>query len=397
MKQSQMSGKVGLSETIAIDEKVKKLRAEGRRVISFGAGQPDAPTPPEVCEAGIAAIRGGATKYTSPGGCLELRQAICEKLERDNGLSYRPEQIVVSAGAKQAIFMALAVIVDPGEDVLLPAPYWVSYPTQISILGGNPRVIPTDERTGFKITAEQLRASITPNTACLILNSPSNPTGAVYSREELEAIGEVVLESGIQVVTDEIYERIVFGDSAHVSLASLSPALQKKTAVVNGVSKAYSMTGWRIGYFAAEPEWAERATALQSHLSGNPCSVSQEAAIEALRRGDASVREMVSVFGRRREQLLDLLRPAERLSLCPPDGAFYAFPDVSGYFGRSTGGTVLEDDLALAGYLIEEAGVALVPGSGFGSPKHMRLSFAASDREIEEGVRSMVAALGKLA
>ncbi|MEZ4648701.1 MAG: pyridoxal phosphate-dependent aminotransferase [Candidatus Eisenbacteria bacterium] len=396
MKQSQMSGKVGLSETIAIDEKVKKLRAEGRRVISFGAGQPDAPTPASVCEAGIKAIRGGATKYTSPGGCLELRQAICEKLARDNGLAYQPDQIVVSAGAKQSIFMALAVIVDPGEEVLLPAPYWVSYPTQVSILGGTSRVLPTDERTGFKITAAQLRDAITPRTACLILNSPSNPTGAVYSRAELEAIGEVVLETGIQVVTDEIYERIVFGGAEHVSLASLSPELKALTAVVNGVSKAYSMTGWRIGYFAAEPEWAERATALQSHLSGNPCSVSQEAAIEALLRGDESVREMVSVFGRRREKLLGLLRPADRLGLCPPDGAFYAFPDVSGYFGLSAGGAVLEDDVALAGYLIEEAGVALVPGSGFGSPRHVRLSFATSDQDIEDGVQSMVAALGKL-
>lgn len=396
MKQSLMSGKVGLSETIAIDEKVKELRAAGRKVISFGAGQPDAPTPGRVCDAGIAAIRNGATKYTSPGGSIELRRAICEKLRRDNGLEYEPGNIIVSAGAKQSVFMALAVIVDPGEEVLLPAPYWVSYPTQVEVLGGVPRVLPTDESTGFKIRPDQLRKAISPRTCCLILNSPSNPTGAVYSRNELEAIGEVVLETGIQVITDEIYERIVYDGAEHVSLASLSPELRARTAVVNGVSKAYSMTGWRIGYFAAEPEWVEKATALQSHLSGNPCSVSQEAAIEALRGADADVLRMVEVFARRRTRLLELLSGADRLRLSPPQGAFYAFPDLSGYYGLSGGGGGVEGDLGLASYLIEEAGVALVPGSGFGSPRHLRISYATSDAEIETGIGAMVEALGRL-
>ena len=396
MKQSRMAGKVGLSETIAIDEKVKQLRAAGRSVISFGAGQPDAPTPDRVCEAGIAAIRNGSTKYTSPGGTLELRRAVCEKFRRDNHLDYGPGNIVVSAGAKQSIFTALAVIIDPGDEVLLPSPYWVSYPTQVEVLGGIPRVLPTDESTGFKVTASQLREAVTPRTACLILNSPSNPTGAVYSREELEAIGDVVLESGIKVVTDEIYERIVYEDATHVSLAGLSPELKKQTAVVNGVSKAYSMTGWRIGYFAAEEPWAEKATALQSHLCGNPCSISQEAAIEALLRAEEDVRGLVAVFRRRRSRLLELLAGAGRLRLCPPQGAFYAFPDVSGYYGLSDGGAPLESDLELASYLIERAGVALVPGSGFGSPRHVRISFATSDADIEAGMAAAVEALGRL-
>ncbi len=396
MKKTALSDKVSLSETIAIDERVRELKAQGREVISFGAGQPDAPTPASVGEAGIAAIRGGMTGYTSPAGTMELRKAICEKFQRDQGLDYEPGDIVVSAGAKQSIYMALSALVDPGEEVLIPSPYWVSYPTQVAVVGGVPKVIVTDESTGFKVTPQQLREAITDRTSCLILNSPSNPTGSVYTRSELAALAEVIVSSGIHVITDEIYERIVYDGAEHVSLAALSPEMKERTAVVNGVSKAYSMTGWRIGYFAANRAWAQAATALQSHVCGNPCSISQEAATHALRAADPDVERMVSVFARRRMAVLKWLGQAPAIRLSPPAGAFYAFPDFSAYFHRSFGGEKIGDDLGLARFFIDEAGVALVPGRGFGAPNNLRISYAVADEQIDKGLAAMVEALGKL-
>jgi aspartate aminotransferase len=385
-----------MSPTLAIDERVRELTAAGERIISFGPGQPDAPTPENVCAAGVAAIGRGETRYTSPGGSLELRQAISRKLERDNGIRYAADQIVVSAGAKQSIYMALSVLVDPGDEVLIPSPYWVSYPAQVEMLGGTVRVVTTDESTGFKLTPDHLERSLNAKSRCLILNSPSNPTGAVYSRQELEALAAVIEASDLYVITDEIYERIIYDDAEHVSLASLSDLLRERTAVVNGVSKAYSMTGWRIGYFAATQAWAKKATALQSHLCGNPCSISQSAAIEALDNADGSVNAMVGDFARRRSLVLDWVSKASDLKLAEPPGAFYVFPDFSGYYGRSAGGPAIGDDIAMASYLIDEARVAFVPGSAFGSSRHLRISYALSDDMINEGLAAMVDALNKL-
>lgn len=398
MKRSNRARGVRLSTTIAIDEKARRMQAEGIKLWGFGAGQPDFPTPPAVAEAGIAAIRAGKTVYTSPQGTLALRQEICRKLERDNGLAYQPDEILVAAGAKQAIYMALATLVDPGDEVLLPAPYWVSYPEMIRLCDGVPQVLSTDESTGFKITPEQLAAAIGPRTVAIILNTPSNPTGIVYTRSELEALDRVVAENGLHLITDEIYERILYDGSEHVSPSAVSPGLRERTAVVNGVSKAYSMTGWRIGYMAAPRDWTEPAVALQSHLSGNACSISQEATVAALQGDDASIREMVAAFTRRRKRVLELLAEGRELRLVPPRGAFYVFPDVSAYYGRSLDGAgrAVRGSQGMAEFLLDTARVAVVPGDAFGSDRHVRISFACSDETIEEGLRSVTAALSRL-
>lgn len=398
MKRSNRAQQVRLSTTIAIDEKARRLKAEGIKLWGFGAGQPDFPTPSFVSAAGIQAIQDGKTVYTSPQGTVELRRAICAKLERENGLCYAPNEILVAAGAKQAIYMALAALVDPGDEVLVPAPYWVSYPEMIRLCDGVPKILPTDESTGFKITPEQLAAAIGPRTVGIILNTPSNPTGIVYSRSELTALDGVVAEKGLHLITDEIYERILYDGAEHVSPAAVSPTLRERTAVVNGVSKAFSMTGWRIGYMAAPPDWTEPAIALQSHLSGNACSISQEATIAALEGDDASIRGMVDTFAARRRRVLDLLREAPELRIVPPMGAFYVFPDFSAYYGRSLdgAGAAVSGSQGMAEFLLDTARVAVVPGDAFGSDRHLRISFACSDQVIEEGLRSLTASLARL-
>jgi aspartate aminotransferase len=396
MKRSSRAIEVRLSSTLAIDEKVRGLVAQGEKLWNFGAGQPDFPTPEHVADAGVRAIREGKTVYTSPQGTAALRTAICKKLERENGLRYSPDEVLVSAGAKQAIFLALAVLVDPGDEVLVPAPYWVSYPEMIRLLDGVPKILPTDESTGFKITPAQLASAVTPKTVALILNTPSNPTGIVYTRNELEALDRVVVERELHLITDEIYERILYAGAEHVSPAAVSSSLRERTAVVNGVSKAFSMTGWRIGYMAAPADWIRPAIAMQSHLSGNACSISQEASVAALSGPDETLREMVRIFTERRTRVLALLAEARDLKVVPPKGAFYVFPDFSAYYGRSAGGRPVSGSESMAEYLIDEGRVALVPGNAFGSDRHLRISFAVKNDVIEEGLRAMVKALEKL-
>jgi aspartate aminotransferase len=398
MKRSRRAKTARFSTTLAIDDKARRLKAGGVRLWGFGAGQPDFPTPDAISAAGIQAIKDGKTVYTSPQGTVELRRAICAKLERDNGLKYGPDEIVVSAGAKQAIYMALAVLVDPGDEVLVPAPFWVSYPEMVQLLDGVPVVLPTDESTGFKITPEQLAAAITPRTVAIILNTPSNPTGIVYERSELEAMGRVLAERGLHLITDEIYERILYDGAVHVSPAAVSPDLREMTAVVNGVSKAFSMTGWRIGYLAAPRDWADPAVAMQSHLSGNPCSISQEATLSALNGDDATVRVMAETFARRRTRVLELLAQAPKLRVVPPKGAFYVFPDFSAYYGLSLDGTgkAVSGSQGMAEFLLDTAHVVLVPGDAFGSDRHLRISFACAETVIEEGLSSMIAILARL-
>ena len=396
MKHSSRAQMVQLSTTLAIDEKARALAAKGEKLWNFGAGQPDFPTPAHIAEAGVRAIHEGKTVYTSPQGTLALRRAICEKLERENGLHYSPDEVVVSAGAKQAIYLALATLVDPGDEVLVPSPYWVSYPEMIRLCDGVPKFLPTDESTAFKITPRQVEEAVGPRTVGLILNTPSNPTGTVYTREELEALDRVVAERQLHLITDEIYERLVYDGAVHVSPAAVSPSLRGRTAVVNGVSKAYSMTGWRIGYLAAPADWAGPAIAMQSHLSGNACSISQEASVAALSGPDETIRKMAAVFAARRTRVLALLAEARDLRVSPPRGAFYVFPDFSAYYGRSAGGRTVSGSREMAEYLIDAARVVLVPGEAFGSDRHLRISFAVSDTVIEEGLRSMAGALDRL-
>ncbi len=396
MKLSARSRAVELSSTLAIDERARVLVAKGEKIWNFGAGQPDFPTPPSAADAGIRGIREGKTRYTSPAGTIELRRAISEKLERENGVHVPPEDVLVASGAKQAIYLLLAAAIDPGDEVIIPAPYWVSYPEQVKVLGGIPKIVPTDESTCFRMPAERLREAVGPRTRCLILNTPANPTGAVYSRAELEAIAQVVVEKDLLLITDEIYEKILYEGSEHVSVASLGPEVAARTATVHGVSKAYAMTGWRIGYAGGPHDWIDAAGGIMSHVAGNACSISQEATVGALTGAADEVRTMVETFRGRRERVLGLLGQAKDLTICAPLGTFYAFPDVSGYFGRRAGDHVLRSAMDIVGYLLETAKVAVVPGEAFASPRHLRLSFATSDAVIEGGLRAMVEALERL-
>ncbi len=396
MKPSRRASGVTPSTTIAIDEKARRLAASGTRVWNLGAGQPDFPTPPCAAEAGIEAIRAGRTTYTSPNGTIELRTAIAEKLGAENGVVVTPEEVLVGAGAKQSIYTALAAVLDDGDEVLLPAPYWVSYPEQVRLLGGVPKVIETDESTGFTLTPEALTRAIGPRSRVLMINSPNNPTGAVYDRAQLEALARIVVERDLLLITDEIYETIVFGGAEHVSVASLGREIAARTLTVNGVSKSFSMTGWRIGYAAGPRQWVDAAAGIQSHLSGNASSISQAAAIAALRDGGVACREMAQVFAVRRERVAAILARAPRLRVCPPRGAFYVFPDVSSYLGLQAEGRVIDTVDDLAAWLLETAHVAVVPGSAFGSSRHVRLSFAASNEVLDAGYGAFVDGLERL-
>lgn len=386
MNLSERARGMSPSPTLALDAKVKAEIAGGADIINFGVGEPDFDTPEPIKEAAIRAIRDGFTKYTPTPGIPELRRAIAEKLERDNGLSYAPDEVVVAVGAKHALYNAFQVLLDPGDEVLLPAPYWVSYPEQILLAGGRPAIVETTERTAFKVTPEMLAEHLGPRTRGLLLNSPSNPTGSVYSRQELEAIGEFVLKHDLFLVSDEIYEKLIYDGERHVSPASLSPEIRERTIVVNGVSKAFAMTGWRIGY-AAGPRPVIRAMGdLQSQSTSNPTSIAQVAALAALRAGDSVIRPMVEEFDRRRRVMVEGLAAIPGFELSAPKGAFYAFPGVAGLLGGSYGGVRVETGDELAEVLLTRARVAVVPGGGFGSPKNLRFSYSTSLDRIREGL-----------
>jgi aspartate aminotransferase len=397
VKLSQFASRVGLSETGAVDEKVRALRSQGREVFNFGVGQPDFPTPADICEAGTVAIREGKTRYTSPMGTIELRQAVAHKLREENGLDYDPaREILVSSGAKHSIHNLLTAVLSPGEEVMIPTPTWVSYPSMIRLLGGETKFVETSLEQGFKMTPDALRGALGPRVVGLLLNSPCNPTGAVYGDEELLALGRAAFDAGLWVITDEIYERILFDDRRHSSLAHLQPELRSRIAVVNGVSKAFSMTGWRIGYAAGPADWIQAASAIQSHQSGNPCSISQEASLYALRAGGGSVEPMRAAFERRRDLCLKILAGTPGLDLFAPEGTFYLFPRVSSFLGPRKGSEGIAGDAELVSWLLDETGVATVPGSAFAAPGHLRISFAASEESLEKGLGLLRKALEKL-
>ncbi|MCL6625540.1 pyridoxal phosphate-dependent aminotransferase [Alicyclobacillus shizuokensis] len=367
------------SATISVDTKTKALIREGKPVINMSVGEPDFDTPVAAAYAGIRAITSGQTRYTPAAGLLELRKAIAHKLMVENGLSYQPEQIIVSSGAKHSLFNIFLAICEPGDEVILPAPYWVSYPEQIRLSGANPVIVPCGEESGYKITADQLRAAITPKTKAFLLNSPNNPTGAVYSEAELRALGEVLLDADIFLVTDEIYERLVYGVE-HVSLLALYPQLADRTLVVNGFSKAFAMTGWRLGYVAAPADVAKALASLQSHATGNPSSVSQVAGIAALSAFDPG---MVEEFHRRRDRLVAGLRELPGITCQVPQGAFYAFPNIASLFGKAYKGQVITDANAFCELLLEHELVSAVPGGAFGAPENIRLSYAVAYEQVE--------------
>lgn len=385
------------SATLAMTSRAKALKAAGRPIIELSAGEPDFDTPAVVAEAAIQAIREGFTHYTDNAGMLPLRQAICSKLERENGLTYAPEDIVVSNGAKQSVAMAIAVLCRPGDEVLIPAPYWVSYPEMVRFADAEPVIVPTTVEAGYLLTPEQLEAAITPATRVLMLCSPSNPTGGVYPPEAIRGLAEVLRRHPhVYVISDEIYEHIRF-DIDHLSIASVE-GMKERTVTVNGFSKAYAMTGWRLGYLAADRQIVKAVATLQSQLTSAPSSISQRAGIAALEMGLGPIDEMVVSFRQRRDFVLETLRGLPGI-ICPiPDGAFYVFPSVAGLFGRiSPTGRRIESADDFCFYLLEEFDLALVQGSAFGDPNGIRISYASSMSDLEEAMARFVRAVNELA
>jgi aspartate aminotransferase len=387
MRLSARARAIAPSPTMAIDAKSKQMLAQGIDVVNFSVGEPDFDTPAHIKAAGIQAIESGRTKYTAAAGTIELRKAIAQKLKDDNGLTYTPEQIVVSNGAKQSLFNAFMVLLDQGDEVIVQAPYWVSYPEMIKLAGGIPVIVETTEATGFKMTPDMIKAKLTPRTRVINLNSPSNPTGAVYTRAELRAIADLVVEHDLLVVTDEMYEKLVYDGVSHVSIASFGPEIYERTVTINGHSKAYAMTGWRLGYAAAPLHVAKAMGDLQSQTTSGASSIAQAAGVDALTGTQEPIEAMRQEFDKRRQYMMARLNalPGVRVDVTPV-GAFYLFPNVSAIYGKSFHGRLLKDDDDLAALILEEARVGLVPGSGFGAPNYLRLSYATSMERIKTGL-----------
>lgn len=396
MRLSRFAQQLKPSETIAVSSKAKALRAQGRDVIDFGQGEPDFLTPANIVRAAEHAMAEGFTKYTPPAGLPELRQAIAEKFKRENNLDFRPEQVIVSCGAKHVLYNLAMVLLDAGDEVIIPGPYWVTYPAQVRMAGGTPVIIPTTADDDFKMTGEVLRRHLTPKTRGVILNSPCNPTGAVYSPEELEDLARVLLDTDLYIITDEIYEHIVYDGIEQISIATLHPELKQRSIVVNGFSKSYAMTGWRLGYCAGPQEVIDACGRLQSQMTSNPTSFAQIAGIEALTGPQDSVRAMAEQFEKRRNTVVPRLNAIDGISCNLPHGAFYAFPQVDGLFGRTYKGRQLASTMDVAEFLLEAAGVALVPGQGFGDDRSVRISYAASMASLEEGLRRIASAVQQL-
>jgi aspartate aminotransferase len=380
------------SATMAIDARQKAMARDGLPVLSFGAGEPDFATPAAIAQEGITAIEQGRTKYTAVPGIPELREAIAGRMRADLDLHYSPDQIIVTNGAKEALYNACQALLAPGDEVIVPGPYWVSYEAQILLAGGVPVIVPTDEAGGFRLRPEQLAGALTPRTRLLMLNSPCNPTGAVYSTEELRALGAVLQPTTVGVISDEIYQRISYNGPAP-SFASAVPDLFDRTILINGASKSYSMTGWRIGYAAGPLEVIRAMGTIQSHSTSNAASISQYAAVEAFHGPQDAVDAMVEAFRERREVIVALLNGIPGVRCALPDGAFYAFPNVQGVLRRSLRGRQISTSLDLATALLETAYVATVPGEAFGMPGYLRLSYACGMETIHEGVARIAAAL----
>ncbi|GER67897.1 pyridoxal phosphate-dependent aminotransferase [Weizmannia acidilactici] len=371
------------SSTLAITAKAKAMKAEGIDVIGLGAGEPDFNTPKEIIEAAYQSMLDGQTKYTPAGGMAPLKQAVIEKFQKDQGLVFKPNEIIITSGAKHALYTLFQVLLNEGDEVIIPAPYWVSYPEQVKLAEGKPVFVDGKEENEFKITPEQLKEAITPRTKAFILNSPSNPTGMIYTREELEKLGDVCLEHGILIISDEIYEKLVYGGSKHVSIAEISPELKAQTVIINGVSKSHSMTGWRIGYAAGNAEIIKEMTDLASHSTSNPTTPSQYGALAAYTGDQAPVEEMRQAFESRLNAVFDQLVQIDGVTCIKPQGAFYLFPNVK-KAAKMTGYDTVD---AFAAALLEEARVAVVPGSGFGAEDNIRLSYATSLENLQEALK----------
>jgi aspartate aminotransferase len=388
------------SSTLAVQAKARELRRRGVDVISFGAGEPDFDTPERIKEAAVRAMRQGHTKYTEVGGVPELRAAVCGKFKRDNGLDYEPADILISCGAKHTLFNMVVALLNPGDEVIVPSPFWVSYPEQARLVDAVPVAVATQESTGFDLDPALVRAAVTPRTKAIVVNSPNNPTGAVFSPAALAAVAQLAVEKNLVVISDECYEALTF-EGRHVSIASLGPEVKARTLTINTCSKAYAMTGWRIGFAAGPRELIRAMTDVQSQVTSNPSSVAQWAAVEALMGPQDEVAKMAGEFDRRRHLIVKGLNAIPGFSCVMPKGAFYAFLNVSGLFGREwrspEGPKTLKGSLDVTAFLLEEAKVAVVPGVDFGSDDHVRLSYATSTALITEGLARMGAAVAKLA
>jgi len=375
------------SLTLAISAKAKAMKAAGESVVSFGVGEPDFNTPDRIINAAKVALDDGQTKYTPSSGLLPLRKAICEKFKKDNGLDYEPSQIIVSNGAKHSIFNACFAVLEPGDEVIIPAPYWLTYPEVVKVCGATPVYIDCKKENKFKFTAEDLKKAITPKTKMLIFNSPSNPTGAVYDETEVRAIAKVCEDAEIFVLADEIYEKLCYNGVKAFSIAKCSEKMKDLTITINGVSKTYAMTGWRVGYLAAPKDVAKAIDSFQSHATSNACSISQYATIEALQCSDEEIQAMVDVFDARRAKLLKLISEIDGVQAVEPDGAFYVMLVVDGLYGKSYQGKKVEDSVSFADVLLDAEKVATVPGISFGAPDCVRLSYALSEEDIDEGLK----------
>jgi len=386
--------KVAPSLTLAIDSKAKQMIKDGVDLVGFGAGEPDFNTPENIKEAGIAAIRANKTRYTPASGIPELKAAVAEKFRQDQGLEYRPADIVVSCGAKHTLYNIFMAILDPGDEVIIFSPYWVSYEEQVKIADGVPVFVELDESKGYEIDFDRLERKITGKTKAMVVNSPSNPSGAVISEKSLEKLADVALKHKLLIISDEIYGKLLYNGKKHLSIASLSKEVKAQTIVVNGVSKTYAMTGWRIGYLASDNrEIVAAVDNLQSHSTSNPATMAQAAAIEALKTPESVVAAMAAEFDRRRRRIMQRINEIPGLTCVEPDGAFYVFPNFTSFIGTTISGKRIQGSLDLADMLLNEAKVAVVPGIAFGADDHFRMSYATSMANIEKGLDRIAAAL----
>jgi aspartate aminotransferase len=384
------------SPTLAINAKAKSMQAQGIHVVSFGAGEPDFDTPQNIKQAAKKAIDDGFTKYTPVGGIDDLKDAIIKKFQRDSGLTYKRSEIIVSCGGKHSFYNLAQAIFDQGDEVIVPSPYWVSYPPMVALANAMPVIVETEEKNEFKITPDELKKAVTPKTKALIINSPSNPTGSAYTKGELEKIAEMAISKNFFVISDEIYEKIVYDGFQFTSIASLGDEMKKRTIIVHGVAKTYAMTGWRIGYTAGSDEIISAMNNIQSQSTSNPTSISQKASVEALIGPQNEVEKMVSAFGQRRNYIVDRLNKIPGVSCYKPVGSFYVFPNFSSYYGKSYQGKKIENSTMLADYFLDVAKVAVVPGVEFGADPFERLSYATSMEDIKEGLNRIEEALKKL-
>lgn len=384
------------SPTLMVTVQVAALRRQGIEITDFGAGEPDFDTPEHIKEAAITALKKGQTKYTPVGGTAELKEAIIAKLERDNGLTYSLQEVTTNSGGKHTLFNAFHALFGEGDEVLIPAPYWVSYSDMVILTGADPKLLPTSERTGFKITSEQLRAAISPRTRAILLNSPSNPTGAAYTPEELGQIADVIEASDLIVISDDVYEKFLYDAPRCAQILALKPKLRDRVLLTNSVSKTYAMTGWRLGYAAGPQDLIRAIETLQSQSTSNPNSIAQAAAIAAFTGTQEPVGIMAKEFAKRRDFVVERLRAIPGITCTLPEGAFYVFPRVSEYFGRKWGDKTIESAMDFSLYLLQEAKVALVAGEGFGAPNNVRISYATSVQNLEKGLDQIEAALMRL-